>query len=74
VAQEEGVEAAEEPVTEAAPVDDTERRHGVPVTTSLGQAVLHPSRAELVDVVRALRDEDVYLMCLDVCGVDYLSY
>jgi NADH-quinone oxidoreductase subunit C len=36
--------------------------------------VLHPSREELAAVVRALRDEDGYLMCLDVCGVDYLTY
>jgi NADH-quinone oxidoreductase subunit C len=45
--------------------------HGAPVTESLGQTVLHPSREQLVDVVTALAD-DGYLMCLDVTGVDYL--
>jgi NADH-quinone oxidoreductase subunit C len=74
VAEGDGVEAAEEEATEAAPVEQGEQRHGVPVTMSLGQPVLHPSREELVGVVCALRDEDGYLMCLDVCGVDYLSY
>ena len=44
------------------------------MTTSLGQEVLHPTREDLVSVVRALRDEDGYLMCLDVCGVDYLTF
>jgi len=48
--------------------------HGVPVTWSLGDRVLHPDRAELARLVRTLRDDDGYLMCLDVCGVDYLTY
>jgi NADH-quinone oxidoreductase subunit C len=74
VATDEGVEAAEGTATEDAPVEEVERRHGVPVTHSLGQVVLHPTREELVDVVRTLRDDDGYRMCLDVCGVDYLSY
>ena len=25
-------------------------------------------------VVRTLRDDDAFAMCLDVCGVDYLTY
>jgi len=74
MAEDEGVEAAEDEATEAAPADDVELRHGVPVTYSLGQQVLHPSREQLVEVVCALRDDDGYVMCLDVCGVDYLSY
>lgn len=65
-----------------APVDDAaapdqpapELVHGAPVTWSLGQKVLHPERAELAKLVRTLRDADGYLMCLDVCGVDYLTY
>lgn len=48
--------------------------HGAPVTWSGGQRVLHPERAELATLVRTLRDDDGYLMCLDVCGVDYLAY
>jgi NADH-quinone oxidoreductase subunit C len=67
--EDEAAEAADAP-----PVEEVERRQGVPVTSSHGQDVLHPSREELVDVVRALRDEDGYAMCLDVCGVDYLTY
>ena len=56
----------------AAPEPPT--RHGVPVTTGSDMEVLHPSREQLVDVVRVLRDEDGYAMCLDVFGVDYLTY
>jgi NADH-quinone oxidoreductase subunit C len=48
--------------------------HGAPVTYSHGQRVLHPRRDELDAIVRALRDEDGYTMCLDVCGVDYLTF
>lgn len=65
--------AAEETApTEEAPAP--ELVHGVPVTYSRGQKVLHPDRGQLVDVVRKLRDEDGYIMCLDLCGVDYLAY
>ena len=56
---------------EAEEVD--ERLHGVPVTWSCGQRVLHPSREQLVELVRTLRD-DGFAMCLDVTAVDYLSY
>lgn len=48
--------------------------HGAPVTWSLGDRVLHPARGELDGLVRTLRDDDGYLMCLDVCGVDYLTF
>ena len=48
--------------------------HGAPVTWSHGDKVLHPARADLARLVRTLRDDDGYLMCLDVCGVDYLTY
>ncbi len=47
--------------------------HGAPSTTSHGQTVLHPGRDELVDLLAALR-ADGYLMCLDVCAVDYLVH
>ena len=56
----------------AAPEQPT--RHGVPVTTGCDMEVLHPGREQLVDVVRTLRDDEGYTMCLDVCGVDYLTY
>jgi NADH-quinone oxidoreductase subunit C len=45
--------------------------HGCPLTDSHGQAVLHPSRQQYVDVVRALLDEG-YEMCVDLTAVDYL--
>jgi NADH-quinone oxidoreductase subunit C len=59
-----------------APADEVEPElvHGAPVTWSCGQRVLHPGRAELVELVRTLRDEDGFNMCLDVTAVDYLSY
>ena len=47
--------------------------HGVPVTRPRGETVLHPSREQYPDVVRALVD-DGYLMCLDVTAADYLTH
>lgn len=55
-------------------VPEPERLHGALVTWSAGQKVLHPDRSELASLVRTLRDDDGYAMCLDVCGVDYLTY
>lgn len=60
-----------------APADtepEVETLHGVPVTSSLGDTVLHPDRIALPTLVRTLRDDHGYAMCLDVCGVDYLTY
>lgn len=68
------VPAAEESAPVEAPAAEPELVHGVPVTYSRGQKVLHPERGQLVDVVRKLRDDDGYIMCLDLCGVDYLAY
>jgi NADH:ubiquinone oxidoreductase subunit C len=53
---------------------EPEAVHGALVTWSHGQKVLHPDRADLSTLVRTLRDDDGFLMCLDVCGVDYLTY
>lgn len=64
--------AAPEDVQE--PVAEPERLHGALVTDSCGMRVLHPERSALADLVRILRDDDGFLMCLDVCGVDYLVY
>jgi len=61
----------------AAPSDEAstvEEIHGAPLTISCGQRVLHPSREQLQDLVRRLRDDDGFNMCLDVTGVDYLRY
>jgi NADH-quinone oxidoreductase subunit C len=64
-----------------APADQTkladgasERLRGVPLTESFGQKVLHPSPAELVGLVRDLRDEDGYVMCIDLTAVDYSAH
>jgi NADH-quinone oxidoreductase subunit C len=57
---------------EAAPEPPPEK-YGVPVTDSLGQEVLHPSREQYRDVVEALT-ADGYLTCTDVTAVDYLAH
>jgi NADH-quinone oxidoreductase subunit C len=64
-----------------APADQTklveeasETLRGVPVTESLGERVLHPSREQLVDLVRDMRDVDGYIMCIDVTAVDYSAH
>jgi NADH-quinone oxidoreductase subunit C len=44
-------------------------QYGVPAT---GPDVLHPSREELVDLVRRLADEGFHV-CIDVTAVDYLA-
>ena len=64
-------EVAADETPEAAP--EPELVHGAPVVTTRGQRVLHPSREQVVDVVRALRD-DGYVICIDVTGVDYLAH
>jgi NADH-quinone oxidoreductase subunit C len=58
---------------EAAPPGPPER-YGVPLTESRGQAVLHPSRDQLVDLVRMLRDDEGFRVCVDVTAVDYVAY
>lgn len=58
---------------EAETAPEPELAYGVPVTSSRDQRVLHPSRAELLDVVGAMK-ADGYVMCVDVCGVDYLHH
>jgi NADH-quinone oxidoreductase subunit C len=58
---------------EPEPEPEAELVHGVPVSWSPDQKVLHPSRDQLVGLVEALH-HDGYLMCLDVTGVDYLTH
>jgi NADH-quinone oxidoreductase subunit C len=66
-----GTEAADEAAVEPA---GPATRYGVPVTTSRGQTVLHPDRDELVDLVRNLRDDEGFRVCVDVTAVDYVAY
>ena len=61
-----------EPEPEAAP--EPERLYDQLVTYSRGQTVLHPTRDALVELVRDLRDDEGFLVCVDVTAVDYLSY
>ncbi len=63
----ETVEAAEPEPIEAPAL------HGQPLTESLGQAVLHPSREAYLEVVRAL-STDGYTMCVDLTAVDYSGF
>jgi NADH-quinone oxidoreductase subunit C len=68
---------ADAPATEPTTAPDdavapAELEHGVPVTTSRGQKVLHPSRDELHAVVLALRD-DGFDQLIDVTAVDFLT-
>jgi NADH:ubiquinone oxidoreductase subunit C len=67
---------ADETPAEDAPAvaPEPEMLHGVLMTTSSGQPVLHPERGTLQDLVRQLRDDEAYNMCLDVTAVDYLAY
>ncbi|WP_254126831.1 NADH-quinone oxidoreductase subunit C [Aquihabitans sp. G128] len=70
--------ADDAPATDAEVAPDVapepELLHGAPVTYSRGQKVAHPTREQLVDLVRTLRDDDGYVMCLDLAGVDYLAH
>jgi NADH-quinone oxidoreductase subunit C len=47
---------------------------GVLTTESRGQTVLHPTREELVRVVRDLRDDEGFRVCVDLTAVDYLAH
>jgi NADH-quinone oxidoreductase subunit C len=49
------------------------RRLGVVVAELRGVEVFFPTVDEYHDLVVALRDEG-FLMCVDVCGVDYLTH
>jgi NADH-quinone oxidoreductase subunit C len=63
---------AEQPEVDAAP-ELPPTRYGVPVTSSRGQEVLHPTVAELLEVATAARDDD-HTMLVDVTAVDYLTH
>jgi NADH-quinone oxidoreductase subunit C len=58
---------------EAAAPEPPPEKHGVPVTDSLGQEVLHPSREQYHDLVETLVGEG-YITLTDVTAVDYLAH
>jgi NADH-quinone oxidoreductase subunit C len=58
--------------TEAVPAVTEPVLHGVPVTESRGQEVLHPDRGGYRQLVEQLRAEG-YWVAVDLCGVDYLG-
>jgi len=47
--------------------------HGVPLSDSRGQRVLHPTRSGYLELVRSLLDES-FTMCADLTAVDYLTF
>jgi NADH-quinone oxidoreductase subunit C len=57
------------PIPEPAP---PELVHGAPVSYSRGEKVVHPTRADYLQVVRALK-ADGFNQLSDVCAVDYLT-
>ncbi|BAN00722.1 NADH-quinone oxidoreductase subunit C [Ilumatobacter coccineus] len=53
--------------------DTVTELHGCAVSDSCGQEVIHPTREQYLDLVKALAD-DGYTICVDLCGVDYLHH
>ena len=47
--------------------------HGCITSESRGQAVVHPTREQYLPLMKALIDEG-YVVCTDLCGVDYLVF
>ena len=62
----------DEPDAEPAP-DEPALVHGAVSTLSRGQLVVHPERADYVDMVGLLYD-DGYRFCADLTGADYLRH
>ncbi len=58
---------------DAMPVDEPERLHGCLVTRRRGQTVLHATAPQYMDLLKALVD-DGFVLCADLCAVDYLTY
>jgi NADH-quinone oxidoreductase subunit C len=50
-----------------------ELRQGCPVRGGIGQELLFAPRERYLEVMKALADEG-YEMCVDLCGVDYLTH
>jgi len=58
---------------EVSPAEEPALIHGAVAALSRGQLVIHPDRAHYLEVVSALQVEG-YQMCVDLCGVDYLTH
>lgn len=58
--------------TPAAPAAPTEL-YGAPLSDSRGQAVVHPTREQYLDVLRQAAD-DGYTVAIDLTAVDYLEF
>ncbi len=62
-----------EDVVEEQPEPEAPTFHGCVVAESCGQEVVHPTREQYLDLVKALADEG-YAMCVDLTAVDYLEH
>ena len=60
-------------VAETTVAPEPERHAGALVTRSRGQECVHPTEAEYLKVVAALKAEG-FLQASDLCAVDYLGY
>jgi NADH-quinone oxidoreductase subunit C len=56
-----------------APEEEPALVHGAIASLSAGQLVVHVDPEGYLALLRALRD-DGYQMCVDLCGVDYLTH
>ena len=61
-----------EDVTDETPEVEVDLLHGVPVSASRGQVVLHPDREGYLELIETLAT-DGYGVCIDLCGVDALT-
>lgn len=64
--------AVDDTGSDGGPADAPATLHGVPVSDSRGQVVLHPDRASWLRVATELFAAG-YLVCVDVTAVDYLN-
>lgn len=65
------VETSEEEVVEEAAPEPEPELYGAPVTTVVGQNVLHVTTETYLDVIAGLQAEG-FGQVVDLCGVDYL--
>jgi len=60
-------------MTDASPHPDAPTMHGVPLSDSRGQRVLHPDRSQYLGTIKTLLDE-TFVVCADLTAVDYLTF